>query len=952
MNKYICAALFTAAALVADAQSAALPYACDLGENYGIHPDWTHVNNGRRAKGFEYDRNADFTTPGTSGGVCHNYDMDYAANCWLFSPTFDLKAGVTYTVGIWAKTKDTDAENFKVCYGADKTASAMTTTLFDKPNFKSADDFTHIEQTFTVESDQSVVVGIQCYSDANSYVLSLTGFTLTGSDSEGGDEPGPVTPDAYPLPFEYSFNNQTDFAANWTSYAGPDAYTSVPWDLNLTYGWAAFDYSEYEKEDNYLISPLLAFTEAGSYTLSYTGLISGKLEFMLGTDAADMSTFTTFATEEADSYDSGIEYTYTLDVAEPGSYRIAIHAAADAGSFMGYRVRSLAVRSDKAVPALVADLTAVPDADDQLEVNLMWTNPSVDHKGNPLQSITKLELYRNGEMIKDDFMTLTPGGINAWLDTPAEAGSYSYHVVAYNANGCAGAPARVVNAGYVGRPVATLPYSFTPESAGLFDLFTVDDANGDGIAWTFVADDTYSWLNKLEIKPEEATPLDDYLITPYFHLAAGYYALTFSANMRNNSLEFGYVTNRHNPAETFVKFADIDRLPEYSVSDRRMVFVIDQAGDYALAVHAVGQSANTTDLTIGVKKIALEAATQLPTVVTSLKAVDLEPEEGFAVELTWVNPTTDNAGRLLAADTQLTGTVSRNGTVIATVDGADCIPGAAMTFTDTDIAGIGNYSYTVAIASANGASEQAPAAVDIYIGPSVALPYATSDFSLWQFADPDNDYNWEVNSLGQATWEKSWGHSKYSIFTPYLRLEAGKEYKLLATFDGHDSFAMPMHLVSAQILDEDAVAIHHDFTVPAAAVDHELSLILTAADGASAAAARTEADEPAIDGANVPAGKLVLSFRPGDTGRITLKSFSLSEHSTVGVGTTIAAAQGALTYAHGRVSCPGATTITVSDTAGRIVLSVAADSADLSALRGAGCLIITTSTRQSLKVVL
>lgn len=951
MNKIICSVLLCAAALTVDAQSTPLPYSSDLGVNYGIDPAWTHVNANRRATGFTYDRDSDYSTPGTSGGIQHAYDSSYDANCWVFSPAFDLKAGETYTVGIWAKTKGADAENFMVCYGDDMTAAAMTVTLLDKKYFKSPDDFTHFEESFTVDADQTVYVGIKCYSYADSYILSLTGFTLSGEGGGGGEDPViPDDPEALPLPFEYTFDTPADFASKWTTYAGPDAYTQSPWKINSYSGWAVFDVAEYEKEDNWVISPLLSFASAGSYSLTYKGLISGKLEFLIGTDASDVSTFTLIATEETDSYDNDTEYTYVFDVAEAGNYHIAVRAAADAGSFMGYRMKTLSVRSDKAVPAIVDDLTAIADANDGLEVNIMWTNPAVDHKGQPLESITKIELYRNGQMIKDSFLTLSPGGINAWLDTPEASGMYGYHVVVYNENGCAATPARVVNAGFVGHPMAELPYDYEPESTDMFDLFTVVDANEDGCTWQFTADKDYTFWNKLELKSDALCQLDDYLVTPYFALEAGYYSLTISANMRSNSIELGYVTNRHNPEATFVKFDAVDNYDEYSLNNHRRVFAIDKAGEYALCVHAVGQSTSSSDLTIAIKEVIVDYAQQLPGAVTDFKATDLEPAEGFAVELAWFNPSIDNAGVAMSADTPLTATVSRNGSIIATLDGDDCLPGAAMTYTDTDIVAAGNYTYTVAIASANGASEDAPASVTLYIGPSVQLPYATLDFSQWQFADPDNYYNWEINTDGTATWEKSWGHSNYTIFTPYIRINNDMQYKLNATFDGREDYSMDMNLMSAFTLDENAVSVCHSFTVPAEAVDHELSLILV--PGTEPAAPRVASNDDTDLKANVPSGKLVLGFRPAETGKITLKSFSLTEHSTVGVDATLVASQGTLFYAGGVVSCAQAVRITVCDTAGHILMSVFADRVDLSHLSGAGCVLVSAPGHKALKIVL
>ena len=98
------------------AESVSLPYKSDMFTDFSqMDEGWTNANSGNRsALVWEYDRDntgSALATPGTKSAACHNFDPDYEANCWMFSPEVTLKAGGNYTIGLWAKSKGTDSEN-------------------------------------------------------------------------------------------------------------------------------------------------------------------------------------------------------------------------------------------------------------------------------------------------------------------------------------------------------------------------------------------------------------------------------------------------------------------------------------------------------------------------------------------------------------------------------------------------------------------------------------------------------------------------------------------------------------------------------------------------------------------------------------------------------------------------------------------------------------------------
>lgn len=864
------------------AESVSLPYKSDMFTDVSqMDEGWSSVNNSRKGKAFEFDRDntgSALATPGTKSAACHSYDSDNAADCWLFSPEVALKAGGNYTIGIWAKSKGSDAENFKICYGSEASVAAMTSTILDCPDFENPDDYVFKSAKLVPTENMTVRFGINCYSPANRYVLSVTGFTVSDENGNTDVTEKPVQPSvAAELPFTYDFTSSADFAKNWTTGRGEDSEVPGDWEVNEYSKWVALDdYNNKEKkENNWLISQPLNFAEAGAYALKYTGLLNGKLEFLIGTATENLDGYTSLGFKVDESYSNDEEYTLPFSVVTPGEYRIAVRACADAHTFMGYRMKSLTVRSDKPVPALVSDLTAMASPMDELEVNLTWTNPAVDHLGNTLADITKLELYRNGTMIKDDFSNLTPDAFNAWVDCPETPGVYSYHVIVYNANGCSDGTPMEVSAGFVGRPTAEMPYKMDATKTGLA-AFTFYDANNDGSTWTIY--EGYSSCS-LELKVDEIKPLDDYAISPYLHLTPGYYKFRQELACKDNQYEAGLVTNRHNPKESFIKLDEV--LEGDGWLDHNTTFIIEEEGDYALCIHAIGESKSTGYLTVTIRNLELQATSSLPKAVTDLKAEDAAEGEGYTVTLSWTNPTVDNAGKPLDPETSLKAVVKWNdGSESKTIEDAGK-PGEAasakITITEPE-----SYTFSVTSANANGESEDEAPEVSLYVGPVLDLPYATTDFTDWE--DPSN-YYWSFDdATKQWSWD-GWWAGNYHLFSPYLRLEAGKQYIVEAIFDGHATDATEVLFQSS--LQKDNYADHteiHNFTLAGGAKDFAYGVVLAAAaPEAVAALAEEEGETTEEKPVAAPAGKMVLSFRPNSGGKITLKSFSIKENTSLGI---------------------------------------------------------------------
>lgn len=916
-----------------------VPYSSDIGVNNAIDPEWTAVNNGNRgSKGFAWDQQTkDFSTPGTKGGVYHAYDSDYAANCWVMSPMITLTAGTEYTVKLWTKTRGTDSEKFEVRMATERTSAAMNagTQLIRNEDYQHSSDFELQQMTVTVATTGDYSFGIHCFSNANSYDFYVTGFSITG---EGGDQPdpGPTPSTAKALPYEDDFSSSTTFSADWKSVAGPDAATTAAWAYNSYSKFAEFDSANGIKEDNWLVSPAINFDAAGDYILKVTCTIYGDLGFALGTSDTDMSGYTELASyDNLSEFDKECEVPFT--VTTPGEYHIAFHAKAEQGSYMGYRINYVKVMKNVVVPALVTDLTAVPQGD-ELKVNLTWTNPSVDQNGKALaaEPLT-VKLYRNGELFRE-ISNCEVGAALGVTDQPAAAGVYSYYVMAYNANGCIDKDPISVNAGYVGHPTATVPYAFDASNADdtQTGIFTILDGNADGNTWVF---DSASWSKSFMSKMPTETEADEYLATPYFQLTPGYYRMKVSINARYNNYEIGYATDRHNLATTFVKLDEASNVQDYGYQTREVIIPVESEGDYVLVVRHIGKTSKSAYSDIKIQTIELAAQPVLPQHVTGLKATVLEDK---SVSLTWENPTLDIVGKNLDSNMQLGYTLYCDDKAVHTEEvSADHTPGGKESHTVNGLTP-GMHKFSVVIRNANGEAEGEAPCDYAYTGDFTEIPYTTATFPDWQVVSNPSVYNtWKQNEeTSLYSWSKYYGTPDVTYLTsPYFKLVDGRIYKVKVTVTTDEDDDVKWDLCTAKGADYLAMQSVVSNTTPAGTTQ-EHTFTIKAANTTSYTADNANEGESekvySIDPANS-----VFSILPKTIGKLTINSFSIELDTNSAAD--IVNAQGSMTYNDGMLHFTGkATGLVVCDLTGRVLLSMPVCTESVP-LTGTGMMIATAN---------
>lgn len=122
-------------------------------------------------------------------------------------------------------------------------------------------------------------------------------------------------------------------------------------------------------------------------------------------------------------------------------------------------------------PEAISGLKIIPGANGSLSANLSWTNPSLTFSGAILSSLTKIQIYRNEELIHE-INNPVIGGKSNWTDNEMENGFSTYRVTAVNEKGKSIPETLSL---FIGHDLAA-----APSEASL----TIIDKNSAKITWT------------------------------------------------------------------------------------------------------------------------------------------------------------------------------------------------------------------------------------------------------------------------------------------------------------------------------------------------------------------------------------------------------------------------------------------------------------------------------------
>lgn len=881
-----------------------VPYTSELGTPYGISSEWYNTRgNGTKAwSNVTGDFGGQWGNTGCTNGIQYVYSETSDADAWLISPEISLEAAKDYYLTIWVRT-EFSPENFRVTVAEGDTPAQQRagTVLIDMNNETVMGRWKRLRKSFRVDETGNYNFGLNCYSKANQFTLYVTGFSLTEGDGTHAVEVFPAAdPVTKALPYKAEFPAD---CTHWSAIRGSMASGQGTWyydEADNSYAFVDPD----EQEDNWLVSPALDFTEAGDYKISVSAESFGVLDWFLGTDPADPATFTTPL--GGTSY-PGTTGATLVSVDRPGTYHVGFHAHAENGSTMGYGVYALNVRMVKEWPQPVTDLRTTVDPSGAMKVTLQWTNPSLTLKGNQLDALTHVEIYRDGTLI-DNISDAVPGKSCTFVDDKVDVpGIHTYKVLPYNALGASTEDVREVETMYVGGGAEPFPYSWTTGSErehyeALTKWITHNPAGEPYYEWKIDFGWRYCWTSmKLPGKQN-----DDYLATPYIALEKGYYKVSFEVNDRHANYDFGYITDRADIPGTFVPAANFRMSDVWNNHENSAIINIPADGNYAMAWHHVGGTDD--NCRIELYSIRMEKINPLPAIAEDLTATAAQ-DFSLSTEISWTNPAIDNAGNPLASITRVI--LLRNAERIADFK-ENLSPGKKMSFTDTDIPQAAEYEYAVEVFNENGKAQSLPASVKVYVGKGEAIPYEAR-LQGWTRHNLDRDnYAWGNMEGGGITFYSRFSDSNDWAVSPHVYLEPEKEYEIAVETSTISEYPVYWDLCTSRQTDPASMTTLETITIPASAERHTDIVRIT-----------TSSDNTGSLPVFAPGNHIFAAHATG-MGTINLHSFKITEAESGGIGATAVGDSARITVDGDRLTLPdGTETVRIYDISGRLLSSPA-----------------------------
>lgn len=476
-------------------------------------------------------------------------------------------------------------------------------------------------------------------------------------------------------------------------------------DNYIRYYGISMDYSP-TKADEWLITPTLNFPAAGNYRVivkydyNPTSKDPFTLDLLLG-NGTDVSVYST-KIGETTALGLGQMLEANFYVSEACQHNIAFHLTADK-CFSTLKLYSLEVEATVSRPAHVTELSAKPQGENQVLVS--WTWPAVDNSGSPLQKITKGEVYRDDELIMTITSNITPGAAASFSDTPGKDGVFSYKVIPYLDELAPEGDAPVAVTPWIGDETREIPYSIQFGTDETKAMWTTLNANGDEYQWS-MADDAV--LN-LDVN-DDVTPTNDYLVSPYMNMERGFYEVTYAVKGSNAAqFEIGLVADKENIAGTFTNLATITGASEYDYSTCKAVILVNEAGRYALALHAAMDIPYSTIGAIMVKSFDIKSVDVFPNRPENLTCTPAT-DCSLSAELQWTNPTTSSVQGVEPIITKAVisrkayGADADYAVVAELTDGL--VAGEGMQWTDDAVPADGVYDYSVILHGITGAGEE------------------------------------------------------------------------------------------------------------------------------------------------------------------------------------------------------------------------------------------------------
>lgn len=482
-------------------------------------------------------------------------------------------------------------------------------------------------------------------------------------------------------------------------------------------GAVRLEYNKNEAQNDWLISPAIICEANRVYTLTFDYKVQSKasperfeVAFGNAPTAAAMTHVLFEPTVVANQ--TYITETIRFIPEENGPVYLGFHCISDADTYALYFANiNLSAGASTAIPEAVSDLTITPKAPAENAAAISFTAPAKTFVGNPLGTLTKIELKRDGEIIKT-FESPEPGATLSWVDNVPVGDMYGYSVLSYNDQGVS---PEVSASQYIGS--LTIPFNADFVNNGTTG-WNIVDGNDDGKVWTISS-------GAIRMQYNTYVDMDDWLITPPIKMTADQgYKLTFQTKCHKvthpEKLIVAYGPDNTAESMTTV-LLDTIYVTENAYKEYEAIITPPSTGTYSVGFHGVSPKGmfylylQNIATASGVSTVAPGAPTEL--MVT--------PGENAARNafISFRAPSETLNGNPLADLTEVR--VYRNDELIRTFESPQ--PGEELSLTD-EVPASGRYNYKVIGSNLIGDGLEVTESVLIGFFPPVAP--ASVDISL------------------------------------------------------------------------------------------------------------------------------------------------------------------------------------------------------------------------------
>jgi hypothetical protein len=337
-----------------------------------------------------------------------------------------------------------DGENFKLTWNAPTTSqnggpiddTSLNYTVVRMPdNIVVAEGLT--ETSFTEP--------IPARRDRYYYIVSVFTNKQFGADYASNIVSGGTE---YIVPFKEQFFEQGDFDT-WTvidnNQDGRTWQFQKAWNAESGYAWLYGNGVEDPEsgfvptyDDDYFVSLPMHLEKGIDYRLNFdisdVMLYSETMEVLLGTSTA-ISGNESVIVESFTPMDGN--KTQIFNVQEDGDFRIIFHGTTVGNSLIvGIDNVAIDIYSAFEGPGAVTDVTVQAGAEGALTNTLTLTAPVKNYQGGALESLSRIEVYRNGEKTAAKvFENPGVGEQLTWIDEEVETGLVDYRILPFNEKG-------------------------------------------------------------------------------------------------------------------------------------------------------------------------------------------------------------------------------------------------------------------------------------------------------------------------------------------------------------------------------------------------------------------------------------------------------------------------------------------------------------------------------------